>query len=89
MPAPTVTGVTGSTRVEQGQNAVLEVHATDTYNASYQWYENDTPISGATSSQYRPDTTTAGTQTYICEVTNTYGNGQTATAYSNPVTFTE
>ncbi len=88
VPAPTVTGVTGSTRVEQGQNAVLEVHATDTYNASYQWYENDTPISGATSSQYRPDTTTAGTQTYICEVTNTYGNGQTATAYSNPVTFT-
>lgn len=87
LPAPTVTGVTGSTKVEQGQNAVLEVHATDTYNASYQWYENNTPISGANASQYRPDTSSAGTQTYVCEVTNTY-NGQTATAYSNPVTFT-
>ena len=87
VPTPTVTGVTGSTRVEQGDNAVLEVHATDTYNASYQWYENSAPISGATSSQYRPDTSATGTQTYVCQVTNTY-NGQTASAYSDPVTFT-
>ena len=58
VPTPTVTGVTGSTKVEQGQTAVLEVHATE-----------------------------PGTQTYICQVTNTY-NGQTATAYSDPVTFT-
>ena len=87
VPVPNVGNITGSTKVEQGQNAVLEVHATDTYNASYQWYENNTPISGANASQYRPDTSSAGTQTYVCEVTNTY-NGQTATAYSNPVTFT-
>ena len=87
VPTPTVTGVTGSTKVEQGASAVLEVHATDTYNASYQWYENNTPISGANASQYRPDTSEAGTQTFVCEVTNTY-NGQTASAYSDPVTFT-
>lgn len=87
VPVPNVGNITGSTKVEQGQNAVLEVHATDTYNASYQWYENNTPISGANASQYRPDTSSAGTQTYVCEVTNTY-NGQSATAYSNPVTFT-
>ncbi len=86
LPNPSVT-VTGDTAVVQGETAVLEVHATDTYNASYQWYENNTPISGANASQYRPDTSSAGTQTYVCEVTNTY-NGQTATAYSNPVTFT-
>ena len=87
LPAPTVTGITGSTKVEQGQTAVLEVHADNTYNASYQWYENNAPISGANASQYRPDTSEAGTQTYICQVTNSY-NGQTATAYSDPVTFT-
>ena len=87
VPTPTVTGVTGSTKVEQGASAVLEVHATDTYNASYQWYENNTPISGANTSQYRPDTSEAGTQTFICQVTNSY-NGQTASAYSDPVTFT-
>ncbi len=87
LPTPNVTGITGSTRVEQGQTAVLEVHATDTYNTSYQWYENNTPISGATGSQYRPDTSEAGTQTFVCQVTSTY-NGQTASAYSDPVTFT-
>ncbi|MBR7074444.1 MAG: bacterial Ig-like domain-containing protein [Oscillospiraceae bacterium] len=87
VPAPTVTGVTGSTKVEQGASAVLEVHATDTYNASYQWYENNTPISGANASQYRPDTSEAGTQTFVCQVTNSY-NGQSASAYSDPVTFT-
>jgi len=87
LPAPTVTGVTGSTKVEQGQTAVLEVHAANTYNASYQWYENNTPISGATGSQYQPDTSTTGTQTYVCQVTNTY-NGQSASSYSDPVTFT-
>ena len=90
LPTPTVTGVTGETRVELGENAVLEVHATDTFNASYQWYEarNDwTAISGATGSQYRPDTSEAGTQTYLVQVTNS-GYGQTTTAYSEPVTFT-
>ena len=88
LPAPTVTGVTGSTKVEQGDSAVLEVHATDTFNASYQWYENDKLISGATSSQYQPDTSVTGTQTYVCEVTNTYDSGLTTTAKSEPVTFT-
>ena len=87
VPTPTVTGVTGSTTVEQGQTAVLEVHADNTYNASYQWYVNNAPISGANASQYQPDTSEPGTMTYICEVTNSY-NGQTASAYSDPVTFT-
>ena len=87
LPAPTVTTVTGSTKVEQGDAAMLEVYAANTYNASYQWYANNTPISGATNSQYQPDTSAVGTQTYVCEVTNTY-NGQTASAFSDPVTVT-
>ena len=87
LPTPTVTGVTGSTKVEQGASAMLEVHAANTYNASYQWYESNTPISGATDSQYRPDTSAVGTQTYVCQVTNTY-NGQSTTAFSDPVTVT-
>ena len=87
VPNPTVTGVTGSTTVEQGQTAVLEVHADNTYNASYQWYANNTPINGANASQYQPDTSAPGTQIFVCQVTNSY-NGQTASAYSDPVTFT-
>ena len=87
LPAPTVTNVTGSTKVEQGDSTMLEVRVANTYNASYQWYENNSPISGATASQYRPDTSAVGTQTYVCQVTNTY-NGQTASAFSDPVTVT-
>ena len=86
LPTPSVS-VAGSTKVTQGDSAVLEVSVTNAYNASYQWYENSVPISGATGSQYQPDTSKTGTQTYVCEVTsNAYG--QTATAYSEPVTFT-
>ena len=90
LPTPTVVGVTGATRVEQGQSAVLEVEVTNAFNASYQWYEAQSQweaIQGATGSQFRPNTDEAGTQTYLCQVTNS-GYGQTTTAYSEPVTFT-
>ena len=86
LPTPSVT-VAGSTKVSQGETAILEVSATDAYNASYQWYENSQPIAGATASQYRPDTSKAGTQTYIVGVTSS-AYGQTATAFSDPVTVT-
>ena len=49
--------------VEQGENAVLEVQVSEVFNASYQWYENAAPISGATGSQYRLDTSETGSQT--------------------------
>ena len=90
LPTPTVVGVTGATRVEQGESAVLEVEVTNAFNASYQWYEAQSQweaIQGATDSRYQPNTDRAGTQTYLCQVTNS-GYGQTTTAYSEPVTFT-
>ena len=90
LPTPTVVGVTGATRVEQGQSAMLEVEVTNAFNASYQWYEAQSQweaIDGATGSRYQPNTDQAGTQTYLCQVTNS-GYGQTTTAYSEPVTFT-
>ena len=90
LPTPTVVGVTGATRVEQGQSAMLEVEVTNAFNASYQWYEAQSQweaIDGATGSRYQPNTAPAGTQTYLCQVTNS-GYGQTTTAYSEPVTFT-
>ncbi len=89
LPTPSVT-VTGATRVEQGQSAMLKVEVTNAFNASYQWYEAQSQweaIDGATDSQYRPSTDQAGTQTYLCQVTNS-GYGRTTTAYSEPVTFT-
>jgi hypothetical protein len=74
--------------VRQGDSAVLEAHVTNTYNAAYQWYEGSRPIGGATGSQYQPDTTQTGTQTYSCLVTNHDDYGQTAYTFSEPVTFT-
>ena len=90
LPTPTVMGVTGSTRVEQGETAVLEVQAANTYNASYQWYEGQTPIEDGTgnSPQYRPDTSEAGTQVYTVLVVNNGNTGETTYAFSDPVTFT-
>lgn len=90
LPVPTVMGVTGSTRVEQGENAVLEVQATNTFNASYQWYEGQTPIEDGSgnSAQYRPDTSEVGTQVYTALVVNNGDTGETTYAFSDPVTFT-
>ena len=90
LPTPTVMGVTGSTRVEQGENAVLEVQAANTFNASYQWYEGQTPIEDGSgnSAQYRPDTSQAGTQVYTVLVVNNGSTGETTYAFSDPVTFT-
>ena len=90
LPVPTVMGVTGSTRVEQGENAVLEVQAANTFNASYQWYEGQTPIEDGSgnSAQYRPDTSEVGTQVYTALVVNNGDTGETTYAFSDPVTFT-
>ena len=90
LPTPRVVGITGSTRVEQGENAVLEVQATNTFNASYQWYEGQTPIEDGSgnSAQYRPDTSAAGTQVYTVLVVNNGNTGETTYAVSDPVTFT-
>ncbi|MBQ3702124.1 MAG: bacterial Ig-like domain-containing protein [Oscillospiraceae bacterium] len=86
LPTPKVS-ITGKTTVEQGENAVLEVQVSDVFNASYQWYEDSAPIADAIYGKYQPDTSKAGTYTYVCEVTSS-ANGQTATAYSDPVTVT-
>ena len=86
LPIPTVS-ISGGGKVEQGSTAVLEAQVSNAFNTGYQWYENTAPISGATGSQYRLDTSRAGTQTYVCEVTSS-ANGQTVTAYSDPVIVT-
>ncbi len=56
----------------------LEIKAsvTDSGSISYQWYKNGEKITGETSSTYTPTTTSSGTFTYYCIVTNTL-NGKT------------
>jgi hypothetical protein len=62
--------------VTAGQTATFSVVASGTAPLSYQWQENGTAISGATSSSYTtPVTTTANSgEQFRVEVTNTYGN---------------
>lgn len=44
---------------------------TDSGTLGYQWYLNNSAISNATSSTYEPNTTTEGTYSYYCVVSNT------------------
>ena len=57
---------------------------TDGGALTYQWYENNVAMSGATTSSITANAT-PGTYTYYCIVTNTL-NGTTATARTNTVT---
>lgn len=48
---------------------------------TYQWYENNSAVSGATGSSYtKSDTSTSGTYTVYCKVTNAAGTMTTRTA---------
>jgi len=60
-------------------DAAATLTASAVAGATFQWYKNGTAISGATSSQYLPDTTA----TYTCKTVNGCGN-----ATSNAVVVT-
>lgn len=71
----------------------VNVYIEDGGELSYQWYMNSSrstsgglPV-GENSSWYTPDTNSAGTTYYYCEVTNN-NSGYTASAISAPVTVT-
>lgn len=77
---PVITKQPVAVQCKQTETATLTVEATvaDEGTMTYQWYVGDkasgkgaTAIEGATATTYTPDTTTAGTKYYYCEVINT------------------
>jgi kumamolisin len=57
-----------------GSNLSLTVVASGTAPLSYQWYLSGSPISGATSSIYNINVTSASSGVYYVTVTNAYGS---------------
>ena len=74
--APSITAQPSSVTITAGQTATFSVTATGTAPLSYQWSQNGTAISGATSSSYTTPTETtsaSGTQ-FTVVVSNSVGN---------------
>src|ERR1700677_2612498 len=82
---PVITSQPVSQTVTVGQTATFNVTATGTGPLTYQWFDNGTAISGATSSSYTTPaaTSTASGSVFTVTVTNASG-----TVTSNPATLT-
>lgn len=79
--------VTRSYYLNSSSVDALTVTSSGNGTISYQWYKDGTAISGSTSSSYTPSTSTSGTFTYFCRVTNTL-NGTTSTSDTGSVNIT-
>ena len=78
---PAITTPPASQSIIVGQTGSFTVVASGTGPLTYQWYDNGTPIVGATSSSYTtPVTTATGTSQYTVTVTNSIGNATSAPA---------
>ena len=80
--APSITTQPSSQTITAGQTATFSVTATGTAPLSYQWRQNGTTISGATSSTYTTpaETTSASGAQFTVLVTNTAGNATSSAA---------
>ena len=78
--SPHVTTQPANQTITAGQTATFTVTATGTAPLSYQWRQNGTAISGATSSSYTTpaETTSASGAQFTVVVTNTAGNATAA-----------
>ena len=74
--APSITTQPSSVTITAGQTATFSVTATGTAPLSYQWSQNGTAISGATSSSYTTpaETTSANGTQFTVVVSNSVGN---------------
>jgi hypothetical protein len=83
--APTITTQPTSQTVSAGETATFSVAATGTAPLNYQWLENGTAISGATSSTY---TTPATTSSYNGDVFQVTVSNSVSSVTSNSATLT-
>ena len=83
--APSITAQPSSVTITAGQTATFSVTATGTAPLSYQWRQNGTAISGATSASYTTpaETTSASGAQFSVVVSNSVGS-----ATSNAATLT-
>ena len=86
--APSITTQPSSVTITAGQTATFSVTATGTAPLSYQWSQNGTAISGATSSSYTTpaETTSASGAQFTVVVSNSVGSvtSNAATLTVNP-----
>ncbi|MFC2114566.1 immunoglobulin domain-containing protein, partial [Bacteroidota bacterium] len=76
---PVVTSASGTTSACSGSAASFSVTASGSIPINYQWYKNNSTISGATNSTYQISSTSAGSAgTYYCKVMNSCGSTTTA-----------
>jgi len=99
VPNPSIQSQPSGAVLSEGQNVTLSVSASGEDPAKgvtlkYQWYRNTqnsnangTPISGATSPTYVPDTI-SGSRYYYVGITATDGTTNSKTIYSSPATVT-
>ncbi len=80
--APSITTQPSSVTITAGQTATFSVTATGTAPLSYQWSQNGTAISGATSSSYTTpaETTSASGAQFTVVVSNSVGNATSSAA---------
>ena len=80
--APTITSQPASQTINAGQTATFSVTASGTAPLSYQWFQNSTAISGATSSSYTtPVETVSNSGTHFSvTVSNSAGSATSNTA---------
>lgn len=80
--APTITTQPANQTVTAGQTATFSVVAAGTGPLTYQWQENGTAISGATSNSYTTPVTTAANsgEQFSVTITNAFGNITSSTA---------
>ncbi|HEY1789874.1 MAG TPA: LamG-like jellyroll fold domain-containing protein [Verrucomicrobiae bacterium] len=69
-----VTNLPSPITVGQGQTYTYSIGAVGEAPLNYQWYQNGSLISGATSATYAPSTSSSGTSTFDVVVNNTYGS---------------
>lgn len=87
-PNITVQPIGASYNINNAATALsITASVSDGGSLSYQWYKNNSVISGATSNTYTPSTAVAGTFTYYCAITNQLGTALKVTK-SNVVTIT-
>jgi hypothetical protein len=79
---PTITAQPTNQSVAAGQTAMFSVTASGTGTLSYQWQENNSPLSGATSSTYitPPTALSDNGETFRVVVTNSYGSATSTSA---------
>lgn len=82
--APAITTQPGSYNTNTGASVTFSVTASGTAPLSYQWYDNGSPISGATLSSYNlSGLLTSDSGTYNVRVSNAAGNATSSNAVLN------